>query len=133
MIQQIKLSIRAKAIRQISKATYGFLTGACCLLANNNAFTQTVAANASQQQNPTPLKSFQGYSYIDTLIFTFYCGSSGIAIRRCVGVLKACRKAMTASTSCLDKFNFFNNGECMGLVFSSIFTCLCIGAGLPRL
>ncbi|VTR28157.1 hypothetical protein [Sphingobacterium thalpophilum] len=61
MIQQIKPSIRAKAIRQISKATYGFLTGACCLLANNNAFTQTVAANASQQQNPTPLKSFLGY------------------------------------------------------------------------
>lgn len=61
MIQQIKPSIRSKAIRQISKATYGFLTGAYCLLVGHGAFAQNAAANASQQQNQSPLKSFQGY------------------------------------------------------------------------
>ncbi|MFU1855664.1 hypothetical protein ACK8HY_01475 [Sphingobacterium sp. NGMCC 1.201703] len=61
MIQQIKPSIRAKAISKISKATYGLLVGACCLLASYDTLAQTTSPSASLQQNQTPLKSFQGY------------------------------------------------------------------------
>ncbi|MDR2273176.1 MAG: hypothetical protein LBF27_19860 [Sphingobacterium sp.] len=61
MIQQIKPSIRSKAIRQISRAACGLLMGTCCLLASNDTFAQTSAAGTSHQQNQTSLKSFQGY------------------------------------------------------------------------
>ncbi|ULT23522.1 hypothetical protein KUH03_30780 [Sphingobacterium sp. E70] len=61
MIQQIKPSIRSKAISQISRATFGLLVGACCLLASYDTLAQTTSPSASLQQNRTPLKSFQGY------------------------------------------------------------------------
>ncbi|WP_286862574.1 MULTISPECIES: hypothetical protein [Sphingobacterium] len=61
MIQQIKPRIRSKAIRQISKATFGLLVGACCFLASNDTFAQISSTSASYQQHQTPLKSFQGY------------------------------------------------------------------------
>ncbi|WP_159728052.1 hypothetical protein [Sphingobacterium sp. 18053] len=61
MIQQIKPSIRSKAISQISKATFGLLVGACCLLASYDTLAQTASTSASLQQNQTLLKSFQGY------------------------------------------------------------------------
>ncbi len=61
MIQQIKPSIRSKAISQISRTTFGLLVGACCLLTSYDTLAQTTSPSASLQQNRTPLKSFQGY------------------------------------------------------------------------
>jgi hypothetical protein len=61
MIQQIKPGIRPKTIRQISKAAFSILVGACCLLAAHDTYAQAALASNVQQQKQTPLKSFLGY------------------------------------------------------------------------
>ena len=60
MIQQINTGIRAKAIQQIFKTTYGLLVSICILMPNYG-MAQTDIIGDIRKQQQIPLTSFEGY------------------------------------------------------------------------